>query len=64
MSCPWLEGCPLRRLEKENKISEKWKNEYCLSSNNFKNCQRYQMEKEGEPHKNILPNGEKIKCLN
>lgn len=60
MVCKWLEICPLRELEKEGKISNKWKEEYCESNENWKNCKRYQMEKEGKSHKNILPNGEKI----
>ncbi|MFB6076063.1 MAG: uracil-DNA glycosylase [Candidatus Aenigmatarchaeota archaeon] len=62
MTCKWIDVCPLRKIEKEDKISDKWKEEYCESEDNWKNCKRYQMEERGEPHQNILPNGEEIEC--
>ncbi|MFB6089211.1 MAG: uracil-DNA glycosylase [Candidatus Aenigmatarchaeota archaeon] len=61
MVCKWKDVCPLRRLEKQGKIDEHWKEEYCKSENNWKNCKRYQMEERGKSHENILPNGEEIK---
>lgn len=61
MACKWKDVCPLRRLEREGKIDKHWKEEYCESEDNWKNCKRYQMEERNEPHDNILPNGEKIK---
>jgi hypothetical protein len=61
MTCKWFDVCPLRRLEKEKKISEKWKKEYCLSKSNYKNCKRFQLEEKGIEHSdNLLPNGEVI----
>jgi len=61
MKCKWLEICPLRMLEKEGKISNKWKKEYCESEDNWKNCKRYYLEEKGIEHEDILPNGNKIK---
>lgn len=60
MACKWIDVCPLRKMEKEGKITKRWKKEYCENEKNWKNCKRYQMEKKGEPHENILPNGEEI----
>ena len=61
MACKWLEVCPLRELEREGKIDEKWKKEYCLSKNNWENCKRYQMEEKGIPHEdNLMPDGSVI----
>jgi len=58
MTCKWYNICPLRRLEKEGKISDRWKREYCESENNWKNCKRYQMEERGEFHPdNLMPDG-------
>ena len=58
MTCKWFDVCPLRKFEKEGKLTEKWKNEYCSSKDNWKNCKRYQMEEKGEPHlDNMLPDG-------
>lgn len=60
MVCKWLEICPLRELEKQGKISDKWKKEYCLLDDNWRNCKRFQMEEKEEKHRNILPDGSKI----
>jgi len=58
MVCKWFHVCPLRRFEKQGKISDIWKNKYCLSKENWKNCNRYQMEEKGIPHDdNMLPSG-------
>ena len=58
MACKWLEVCPLRELEREGKIDEKWKKEYCLSKNNWENCKRYQLEEKGQSHPdNMMPDG-------
>ena len=62
MTCKWYEVCPLRELERQRKISDEWKKEYCKSENNWKNCKRYQLEEKGIYHSdNMLPNGEEIK---
>ena len=62
--CKWLSICPLRKLEEQGKISNKWKKEYCLSENNWLNCKRYQYEEKGKYHSdNMMPNGEIDKKL-
>jgi len=56
--CKWFSVCPLRNFELEGKISDKWKNKYCLSEGNWKNCKRFQLEEKGEPHPDsMLPDG-------
>ncbi len=60
MTCKWCSMCPLRSLETQEKISDKWKKEYCLSEENWKFCKRYQMEEKGIPHENILPDGSRL----
>jgi hypothetical protein len=59
MACKWLEICPLRELEKQGKISKKWRESYCESEENWKNCKRFQIGR-GE-YKKIFPDGSKIK---
>jgi hypothetical protein len=61
MSCKWFDVCPLRELERSGKIRNKWRNEYCLSKENWANCRRYQLEERGIPHENILPDGGTLK---
>ena len=59
MHCKWINVCPLRRFEKGDKLSFKWKKEYCETKGNWKNCKRYIAEEKGEIHPdNMLPNGE------
>jgi len=63
MSCKWINFCPLRRFEKEGKLSLKWKKEYC--ENNYEKCKRYIAEEKGKIHPdNMLPNGEVDEDLN
>jgi len=58
MSCKWYSICPLRNLEKQGKISDKWKNKYCKTKNNWKNCKRYKLEQKGKSHPdNMMPDG-------
>jgi hypothetical protein len=58
MSCKWYNICPMRRLEKQGKISDYWKENFCLTEDNWKNCRRYQMEENAQPHPdNMLPDG-------
>ena len=58
MVCKWYDLCPLRRFEKQGKLSGRWKNEYCKTENNWKNCKRYQMEEKGIYHPdNMTPDG-------
>ena len=61
MVCKWLNICPLRELEAQEKLNIKWKKEYCESKDKWKKCKRYQLEEKGIYHQEILPNGEKIK---
>jgi len=62
MVCKWYDLCPLREFEKNKKITNKFKEEYCKTESNWKNCKRYQMEEKGIYHPdNLMPNGEKIK---
>jgi len=62
MACKWFDICPLRKLEKEGEISSKWQKEYCQSRDNWKDCQRFQMEERGEPHPdNMMPDGSIIR---
>ncbi len=57
MLCKWINVCPLRRYEKEGKLSLKWKKEYC--EKDYKKCKRYQAEEHGKYHPdNMLPSGE------
>ena len=59
MGCKWYEVCPLRRFEREGKISSRWAVNYCKSDDNWKNCKRYRLEEEGIFHPdNMLPDGE------
>jgi hypothetical protein len=44
-------------LERHGKINSNWRNEFCLSEENWVNCVRYQLEERGIPHENILPDG-------
>lgn len=58
MTCKWYELCPLRRFERQGKISDKWSREYCESEDNWKNCRRYQLEEQGKHHPdNMLLDG-------
>ncbi len=58
MSCEYFKVCPLRRLEREGKISLKWSGEFCQTQNSWKKCARYQDEKKGVPHSdNKMPDG-------
>lgn len=58
MACKFFDICPLRRFEKEKKISDKWKNEFCNTDKNWINCVRYQEAKKGIAHPdNKLPDG-------
>lgn len=62
MSCKWYSVCPLRNLEKQGKISDKWKNKYCETKSNWKNCKRYKLEQKEKTHPdNMMPDGSIIK---
>jgi len=64
MACKWYEICPLRKFEQEGRLDEKWKQEYCLSEDNWKNCKRYQLEEKRIEHPDsMLPNGKIDKNL-
>ncbi len=54
--CKWFDVCPLRWLEAQGKITDKWRKQYCES--NFTKCKRYQLEERGIPHSDyLLPDG-------
>jgi hypothetical protein len=58
MACKWLSICPLRRLEKQGKITDKWRRNYCETDENWKKCKRYQCEEKGDYHPdNMMPDG-------
>ena len=58
MVCKWYELCPLRIFERQGKLSEEWKNEYCKTENSWRNCKRYQMEEKGIYHSDsMMPDG-------
>jgi len=58
MACRWYKLCPLRKFEKQGKLSKKWENEYCKTESNWKNCKRYQMEEKSIYHPdNMTPDG-------
>ncbi len=58
MPCTWIDICPLRRLEREGAVDDSWREGYCQSAENWKNCIRYLMERRGEPHADdLLPDG-------
>ena len=59
MACRWYEVCPLRQWEKEGLIDESWKEAYCLSEKEWRTCRRFQLEEQGIPHDDILPDGKK-----
>ncbi len=58
MACKWYDLCPLRKFERQGELGEEWKNEYCKTENNWKNCKRYQMEQKNLYHPdNMMPDG-------
>lgn len=64
MICKWHNVCPLRRFETQGKINDYWKNKYCKSNDNWKNCARYKAEEKGICHSdNLMPDGSFIKDL-
>lgn len=65
MPCKNFDICPLRRFEKESKIDDKWKNEFCSTNKSWINCIRYQETEKGIPHPdNKMPDGSIDKSLN
>ena len=59
MICPWYSLCPLRRLERQGRLTETWAQQFCKTTDHWQNCQRYQLEEQGIAHPdNMLPNGE------
>ena len=60
MKCKWYYVCPLRNLEEQGRINNRWKKEYC--EKDFEKCKRYKMEEKGIYHKdNLLPDGSYVK---
>lgn len=56
MKCKWYSVCPLRHHERQGLIDEQWRNNYCRG--NYESCLRYQKEKKGLPHSDLLlPDG-------
>ncbi len=63
--CPYMKGCPMYNLITTSvRIIQlqPFLNEYCLNSENYKECARYKLNEKGkEPHGNLLPNGQELK---
>jgi hypothetical protein len=58
MACKWYRVCPLRRHERESKISRVWAEKYCTSEDGWKKCERYKLEEQATYHPdNMLPDG-------
>ncbi|MCX6818466.1 MAG: uracil-DNA glycosylase [Candidatus Aenigmarchaeota archaeon] len=58
MVCEYFNICPLRRFEKQGKLSDKWKKKFCGTIKNWAKCIRYKEAKKGIPHPdNKLPDG-------
>jgi hypothetical protein len=58
MACKWYRICPLRRHEREGKISPYWAEKYCKSDDGWMKCERYKLEERGIYHPdNMLPDG-------
>lgn len=56
MACKWINYCPLRKFEKEGKLDNKWRKQYC--EGDFIKCKRYQLTEKGIHHPdNMLPDG-------
>ncbi len=54
--CEWFEVCPLKRFYEQGRLDKKWVEHYCW--NNYNNCIRYRMEKQGIYHPDsMLPDG-------
>jgi hypothetical protein len=59
--CKWFSLCPLRRLEAQQKIDGKWRENYCAHPENWRHCKRYQMEEKGVYHPNtLMPDGSSL----
>lgn len=58
--CRWNDTCPVGRRTQRGEISPYWTENYCLINNN--DCIRFQLEKKGEYHSDImLPDGSEYK---
>ena len=56
MTCKWLNSCPLRIFEKQGRLDNKWKKQYC--EKDYTKCKRYQMTEKGISHPdNMMPDG-------
>ena len=59
MACRWYSVCPLRRWEKEGRLSHSWAQDFCETTGNWHHCRRYQLEDRGISHPdNMLPSGQ------
>ena len=59
MACRWYSVCPLRRWEKEGRLSRSWAQDFCETRDNWHHCLRYQLEDQGISHPdNMLPSGQ------
>jgi hypothetical protein len=59
MACRWYSVCPLRRWEKEGRLSRSWAQDFCETTDNWRHCRRYQLEDQGISHPdNMLPSGQ------
>jgi len=64
MTCKWYSVCPLRRHEKEGRISVTWAEKYCKSGDGWMECERYKLEERGIYHAdNMLPDGSIVRMF-
>ncbi len=55
--CKWYQLCPMKQFYEEGRLDKKWVEMYCKGD--WKNCVRFQKEKNREYHPDfMLPNGE------
>jgi hypothetical protein len=61
MGCKWIDVCPLRSLERQGSIDLTWRERYCDTERNWRECERYRMEEKGLSHAhNMMPDGSVI----
>ena len=54
--CKWYLVCPMKSYYNKGKLDKTWIDQYCRDD--WKNCIRYQMEDNWEPHPDwMLPDG-------
>jgi DNA polymerase len=58
MPCKWYSVCPLRKYEREGRISLVWAEKFCESDDVWIACERYKLEEQNIYHPDhMLPDG-------